>query len=153
MGIATSLPKARQKLQDKSMYSRRAYHSGSWYASDPDELDNLLSNFLADAERSCLSAPSAVPMNNGHSENGVEFGVKNSVKRCAGVPRACICPHAGFQYSGLTAAYSYLALKEALLTNSSLRTIVVIHPSHHIYLDGCAVSGEIETSMSMVRSN
>eukprot|EP00581_Thalassiosira_minuscula_P010713 CAMPEP_0183727328 /NCGR_PEP_ID=MMETSP0737-20130205/25413_1 /TAXON_ID=385413 /ORGANISM="Thalassiosira miniscula, Strain CCMP1093" /LENGTH=347 /DNA_ID=CAMNT_0025958929 /DNA_START=46 /DNA_END=1089 /DNA_ORIENTATION=+ len=112
-------------------YARRAHHAGSWYTSDADDLDELLSKFLADAE------------DDDNADDASSGGIVN----------ACISPHAGFSYSGPTAAYSYLALKEALLTNPALRTIVVIHPSHHVYLDGCAVSGAsiIETPLGNIR--
>ena len=116
---------------DKSMsstYSRRAYHAGSWYDSDKSTLDATLSRFLADASKNKIPSKSTA---------------------MEGIPRACICPHAGFSYSGPTAAYSYLALKEALQRNSPIRTIVVLHPSHHVYLESCALSGAstIETPL------
>jgi len=133
--MGQSLHKPRNKAADSSMsssspsskYSRRAYHAGSWYDSDKNTLDATLSKFLADASKNIT------PSNN----------------TTEGIPRACICPHAGFSYSGPTAAYSYLALKEALERNPSIRTVVVLHPSHHVYLESCAVSGAstIETPL------
>ena len=78
--------------------------AGSWYSSDSDELDEQLTNFLQSAEAD-IDMPS---------------------RTTSSIPNACISPHAGFRYSGPTAAYSYLALKEALLKNSSLKTIVVV---------------------------
>ena len=135
-----------QTADDDAAYIRAAHHSGSWYPADADELDDLLGKYLAAAE---------------------DDGTVEPPRPSAGVPNACISPHAGFRYSGPTAAYSYLALREALLKNPSLRTVVVVsarhimeqfatstiglpillvicaqlHPSHHVYLDGCAVSG------------
>lgn len=107
-----------------SRYSRRAYHAGSWYDSDKLALDATLSKFFADA-------------------------AQNQRPSVLGIPRACICPHAGFSYSGPTAAYSYLALKEALERNPSIRTIVVLHPSHHVFLESLLISGAstIETPL------
>lgn len=93
----------------------------------------MLSKFLADAENkndAYETESTTDSENNGALDN-----------RRAGIPRACISPHAGFSFSGTTAAYSFLALKEALLSNPSMKTVVVLHPSHHVYLDGCAVSG------------
>ncbi|KAL7551978.1 hypothetical protein ACHAWF_015194 [Thalassiosira exigua] len=120
---------------DDASYVRRAHHAGSWYSSDAGELDGLLGRFLADAE------------GDGEAATAAAGRVPGSV------PNACVSPHAGFRYSGPTAAYSYLALKEALRKNSSLRTIVVLHPSHHVYLDCCAVSGAriIETPLGNMR--
>lgn len=129
--MGQSLYKPKNAAADKSMsssYCRRAYHAGSWYDSDKSTLDAVLSSFMADASKN------KIPSKNTSTE---------------GIPRACICPHAGFSYSGPTAAYSYLALKEALERNSSIRTIVVLHPSHHVYLESCALSGAstIETPL------
>ncbi len=50
-------------------------------------------------------------------------------------PRAVIVPHAGYIYSGFTAN---IALR--LLNNSEINTIVVIGPSHRVYLKGTSVS-------------
>ena len=91
---------------ESTSYARRAHHAGSWYSSDADDLDDLLTKFLADAED--------------------DDTLSSSATTADGVTNACISPHAGFSYSGPTAAYSYLALKEALLTNSALRTVVVV---------------------------
>mmetsp|Transcript_31571 Transcript_31571/g.67046 ORF Transcript_31571/g.67046 Transcript_31571/m.67046 type:complete len:356 (-) Transcript_31571:170-1237(-) len=116
-------------------YIRRAQHAGSWYSSDRSELDGMLTNFLEEARSA--------------SSSNLEHDEKKDGKGQVGIPRACICPHAGFQYSGPTAAFSFLALEEAVQKNLSLRTIVVLHPSHHVYLDGCAISGaaKIETPL------
>lgn len=105
---------------ESSKYSRRAYHAGSWYDADKNALNATLTKFLDDASQD------KTPSNN---------------NTAVGIPRACICPHAGYSYSGPTAAISYLALKEALERNPSIRTVVVLHPSHHVYLESCAISG------------
>lgn len=125
-------------------YIRRAYHAGSWYDDDPILLDRMLSKFIAEASENKTDAYAYETESTTDSENnGASEG------RFSGVPRACISPHAGFQYSGPTAAYSFLALKEALLANPLLRTVVVIHPSHHVYLNGCALSGESISASSI----
>ncbi len=54
--------------------------------------------------------------------------------------RALIVPHAGYRYSGPTAAFSYKILQQ-FLSRQAIRTILVLHPAHHVYLQGCAVSG------------
>ena len=116
-------------------YIRRAHHSGSWYDNDPRLLDKTLSKYLADASENKVESYETESITD--SENN---GVSDS--SVIGIPRACISPHAGFRYSGSIAAYSFIALKEALLTNPWMRTVVILHPSHHVYLDGCAISGE-----------
>lgn len=130
-----------RKTAMNTSYIRRAYHAGSWYDDNPEVLDNTLSNFLADASENKTDAYETESTTD--SENNGTSGGRHS-----GIPRACISPHAGFQYSGPTAAYSFLALKEAIISNPSLRTVVVLHPSHHVYLDGCAVSGEFNAALS-----
>lgn len=139
--MGNSSTKSHPKSSDanmKTLYFRRSHHAGSWYDDDPRALDDMLSMFLADASENKCSSDAYETESTTDSENNV---VSNS--RRLGVPRACISPHAGFQYSGPTAAYSFLALKEALLSNPLLQTVVVLHPSHHVYLDGCALSGEL----------
>jgi hypothetical protein len=54
----------------------------------------------------------------------------------AGTAIGIIAPHAGYQYSGLTAAHAYLAAR-----NTSFDTIVVVAPSHREYFDGISVYG------------
>lgn len=50
-------------------------------------------------------------------------------------PKAVIVPHAGYVYSGFTAN---VALR--LLANSDIKTMVVIGPSHRVYLKGTSIS-------------
>ena len=104
-------------------YVRRAHHAGSWYSSNTKQLNTTLGRYLSDAEED-LSKNPPVPGGNG-------------------TPRGIISPHAGYDYSGPSAAFSYLALKEFLTATASAQdiTVVVLHPSHHVYLPGAAVSG------------
>ena len=108
-------------------YRRCAYHSGSWYSDEPEELDATLSKFMNNVD------VVAVRSGGGGGEDPT-------------LPqpplRGVICPHAGYSYSGPTAAYSYVHLqKEIHKPSKTVTTILVLHPSHHVYLDGCAVSG------------
>jgi len=50
-------------------------------------------------------------------------------------PKALIAPHAGLRYCGQTASYAYANL----LATSSVSRIVVLGPSHHKRLEGCAL--------------
>jgi len=45
-----------------------------------------------------------------------------------------ICPHAGYVYSGKTAAYAYNAIKR-----KNYKTVIVISPSHYEYFQGSAI--------------
>ncbi len=55
-------------------------------------------------------------------------------QRLTGQLRGLISPHAGYPYSGLTAAIGYKLLKGA-----KYETIVIIGPSHREYFDGISV--------------
>jgi|AntRauTorckE5430_2_1112549.scaffolds.fasta_scaffold13894_1 AmmeMemoRadiSam system protein B len=105
-------------MDSTKQYIREAYHAGSWYQSEPTLLNATLTNFISSAQ------------------NDLPVSSSTTID----LPRGLIAPHAGFSYSGPTAAYAYLALSEAL-QKSWRGTVVVLHPSHHAYLDGCAISG------------
>ena len=71
------------------------------------------------------------------------------------VPRALIVPHAGYIYSGYTAnlAYHYTASKRA-----DIERVVVIGPSHRIYVSGASIAlfetyqtpcGELEIDLKL----
>ena len=116
---------------ESGTYVRRAHHAGSWYSSNTKQLNTTLGRYLSDAEEDLSNNP-PVPGGNG-------------------MPRGIISPHAGYDYSGPSAAFSYLALTEFLTAKVSAHhhpagtqqdiTVVVLHPSHHVYLSGAAVSG------------
>jgi MEMO1 family protein len=123
--------------QTITTYIRRAHHAGSWYSDDPDELNATLTDYL---ER----AAAATTTKKGETATA---GATGAVTIAVAPLRGILCPHAGYAYSGLTAAYSYHALQQELtstsLSNTSpIRTVVILHPSHHVYLQNCcSVSG------------
>ena len=51
-------------------------------------------------------------------------------------PQAIIVPHAGYIYSGMTAAHAYKLLQSYRKT---IKRVVVLGPSHHVALKGLAV--------------
>ena len=61
--------------------------------------------------------------------------------------RALICPHAGYIYSGQTAAYAY-----KLVQGRPYETVIVIGTSHQFPLDGCSIylKGGFETPLGVV---
>lgn len=119
----------RKKDKNRSLgYVRGAHHSGSWYEDSSVELNKTLSTYLEQASQKEASNPSS----------------PSSL-------RGLVAPHAGFSYSGPTAAFAYRALAESLASSDeTYRHIIVLHPAHHVYLDGCAVSGatELETPIA-----
>lgn len=83
---------------------RAASHAGSWYAADGKELANQIDVLLNEAG----SEASAV--------------------------KALIVPHAGYRFSGQTAAWAYNSIAV-----TGISRVFVIGPSHFQYIDGCAI--------------
>ena len=52
------------------------------------------------------------------------------------IPKALIAPHAGYKYSGPTAACAYRLLEER---RDAIRRVVLLGPAHRVYLQGMAV--------------
>jgi hypothetical protein len=77
---------------------RPPYVAGAFYPADANELGKMIDGFLAHA----------------------------SAEKLEGSLVALICPHAGYQFSGGVAAYSYIQLK-----GRSYDRVVVIAPSHY----------------------
>ena len=80
--------------------------SGSFYPSDSSTLESMISNFL----------------NNVDEQNFQNFNEELF---------AVVAPHAGYIYSGQTAAYSY-----KLLAKENLDFVIVLFPSHKFYFEG-----------------
>jgi AmmeMemoRadiSam system protein B/AmmeMemoRadiSam system protein A len=80
--------------------------AGSFYPDDPVELRAMIEGFLAEAP----------------------------AVRLPGRPLAVVAPHAGYVYSGRTAAAGFAAL-----AGTKYDTVIVIGPSHHYSFDGSAI--------------
>ncbi len=87
------------------MIRRLPQYAGSFYPEDRKELMEMLDFFFKEV----------APINIDHR------------------PRALIVPHAGYIYSGQTAAYGYKAIKDF-----SYKRIIILGPSHHFYFKGLA---------------
>jgi hypothetical protein len=77
-----------------------------FYPSDPVELTRMIAEMYSQAEKRPLSGP----------------------------PLAIIAPHAGYPYSGMTAARAY-----KLIEGEEFETVVVVSPSHTVFFKGCSV--------------
>jgi len=95
------------------MSTREAAVCGQFYPSNPDEIQAMLE----------------------HYNQIVDENLKEGSDVLQLKPRAVIVPHAGYVYSGFTAN---LALR--LLANSDAKRVVVIGPSHRVYLKGTSIS-------------
>jgi len=97
---------------ESSMAARLATHAGTWYTADGPKLDFELSGWLSNVS----------------VESSSQF---DAIEGC----KAIIAPHAGYSYSGPTAAWAYRSID-----TTGIRRVFVIGPSHQVYIDGCALS-------------
>jgi len=95
------------------MSTRETSVAGQFYPSNPDEIQSMLEHYNQILDEHL-------------KEDDGLFSLK---------PRAVIVPHAGYVYSGFTAN---IALR--LLSNTDAKRIVIIGPSHRVYLTGTSVS-------------
>ncbi|MFP4118584.1 MAG: AmmeMemoRadiSam system protein B [Candidatus Woesearchaeota archaeon] len=87
---------------------RSARYAGMFYPNDPDELKDMIDGFLKNVD---------------HKRNSIDGELK-----------AIIVPHAGYVFSGQTAAYAYD------LVPKTTRRVFLIGPSHYIPNPGIASS-------------
>ena len=79
--------------------------AGSFYPGDPVQLSSMIESYLSEA------SPPEIPR-----------------------PGGLVAPHAGYIYSGLTAAHGFKSLE-----GHDYETVIVIGPSHHYIFEGAAV--------------
>jgi len=115
---------------------RQSVIAGDWYPGQPDVLRRTLKGYLADAEKVELE----------------------------GELKALISPHAGYAYSGPTAAYAYKQLEDGPSTTlrrgsgqgsghrPAFDTVAVLSPLHQAYLGRFAVTkaSHYETPLGLV---
>ena len=82
--------------------------AGLFYPKDPQQLSQALDTLLG------MAKPDSVP----------------------GELKAVICPHAGYEYSGLTAAFGFKAL-----AGREVKTVLLLAPSHYAAFQGASVCG------------
>lgn len=87
---------------------RNASHAGSWYESDGNDLNQQLTEWLNEANRRSTNRFST---------------------------RAIIAPHAGYTYSGPTAAFAYHHIDP-----TNIDRVFLLGPSHHYSLNNCALT-------------
>jgi MEMO1 family protein len=88
------------------MVVRPSAVAGQFYPRDADRLRKQVSDLLANI---------AIPIKN--------------------IPKALIVPHAGYVYSGATAAAAFATLRDGAQT---IRRVVLIGPAHHVHVRGIA---------------
>jgi AmmeMemoRadiSam system protein B len=99
---------------------RQSVIAGTWYPGQPTALRRTLKGYLADAEKVELE----------------------------GELKALISPHAGYAFSGPTAAYAYKQLENGQVFD----TVAILSPLHQAYLGRFAVTraGYYETPLGLV---
>ena len=95
-----------EKKPMKNQEIRKAAVAGSWYTNDPKELRKEMTTYL---------------------ENAKIAGIDGEIL-------AVISPHAGYAYSGFTAAHSYKQVK-----GNHYDAVIVLAPSHHEAFSGASV--------------
>lgn len=101
-------------MDSKRKLIRQASHAGSWYEEN--------STILAESFKTWLGKASG--LNNLKSTNLI---------------RGIIGPHAGYYYSGETAAYAYLNI-----IPEKYEKVFLLGPCHHKYISGCGLPSCIE---------
>lgn len=102
---------------------RRPAVAGFFYPADPAELSDTVSELMTRA--SATGLPATALAATGLPATALPWNSK-----------AYIVPHAGYIYSGSTAASAYV---QAAQQQASVRRIVLIGPSHRVYLNGAAL--------------
>ena len=99
---------------------RQSVIAGTWYPGQPDALRRTLQSYLANAKKVELE----------------------------GELKALISPHAGYAYSGPTAAYAYKQLEDG----PAFDTVAILSPVHQAYLGRFAVTraAYYETPLGLV---
>lgn len=107
------------QLSERSDLMRKPSAAGTFYPSNPQELSGMINKFLLEAPKT---------------------GFKGQLI-------ALMVPHAGYVYSGLTAAYAY-----KLLEAQKYETVIILGPSHRVAFDGVAVypSGSFSTPLGEI---
>ncbi|KAK4530829.1 hypothetical protein CCYA_CCYA05G1686 [Cyanidiococcus yangmingshanensis] len=142
-------------------YRREAAHAGSWYTGEATQLERSLAQWLAQVaakerslglsdETGMFRDPKASEKTHGvnidpqgaqnsdavQEDTNVETVGANDLLREQAQLGVLIVPHAGYAYSGETAAYAY-----AQVNPDQVERVVILGPSHHVYMRSCGLSG------------
>lgn len=92
-------------------------YAGSWYEGDGKKLKTQLDSLLVSANQRMESDP-------------VDLSFANNPAPCRPI-LAIVVPHAGYMFSGQTAAYAY-----KVASNSKIKRVFLLGPSHYIGFEG-----------------
>ncbi|RPH52759.1 MAG: AmmeMemoRadiSam system protein B [Desulfobacteraceae bacterium] len=103
---------------------RKPAYAGSFYPSDKAQIEQTIGILTSKAKETPFTAPSGKSL------------------------KALILPHAGYIYSGLTAAHASMVLSEKQFSK-----VILMGPDHRVGFSGCAISDSdiYETPLGPVR--
>ncbi|HEY9734022.1 MAG TPA: AmmeMemoRadiSam system protein B [Drouetiella sp.] len=101
-------------------HKRQAAFAGTWYESDPTKLRAQIGSFLANAQAVLLKKP-------------IESGFQHNFEPSSPL-LAIVTPHAGYMFSGNTAAFAYEQAKE-----QKPKRIFLLGPSHYVGFEGAVL--------------
>ncbi len=102
---------------------RQPSFAGTWYESDAKKLRTQLDSYLLKAKETMTEKP-------------VETGFGSNAKPAQPL-LAIVVPHAGYMFSGQTAAYAYQQAKQ-----QKPKRVILLGPSHYIGFEGAALPSE-----------
>jgi hypothetical protein len=111
-------------------------------------LENLDSTTRATYIREPAVAGQFYPDDRQHLETMIETYIQQAnASKPSGRIRGMVSPHAGYVYSGLTAAYGYKELE-----GERYSTVIILGPSHHVYFKGAALdnASDYKTPLGLV---
>lgn len=117
-------------MSHSSGATRSASHAGSWYTSNKTKLDEQLTSWLSVVNGFDIPKAQDVAREDEYSTDEVTLPVPGI--------RAVIAPHAGYSYSGPLAAWAYKCIDGS--AGGPIKRVFILGPSHHYYLNGCALS-------------
>ncbi len=111
---------------------RKPAVAGTFYPADPDALRRLIDRQLA------------------YAHTMLEHHHILLERLPQGTPKAVIVPHAGYVYSGTTAALAYSLLARG---RGSIRRAVIIGPTHRVPVRGtaCCTAGAFQTPLGVAQ--
>jgi len=116
---------------------RKPAVAGMFYPADPAKLSHDVDQLLTEATSSGVTSSDSQVTPQG--ANPAAAGSKGLPQRFPDrVLRAVIVPHAGYIYSGLTAATAYALVGEVQKQGQEFDCAVIVGPTHRVAVAGCA---------------
>jgi len=109
---------------------RKPAVAGMFYPADPAKLSKDVDQMLTEATQVATASREEAVALGQVDERPTQFPDR--------VLRAIIVPHAGYVYSGLTAATAYALVGEVQKEGQEFDCVVAVGPTHRVAVNGCA---------------